>query len=352
MRDELWMKHDARSREDGKMRWFLKRTHMEGYGFFWGIIEKLHYQNDHTIPLTGPEFEGIADDLFLTPERLFELCSLAHEAGLFKIENGVLWQKRLSEEQAKRTEAQAKWTGSMQALGRRGGQASAAKRREAQIEQSSQVISAAILHDDIELTGNRDESESNSQLNNEQFEPLVDKNPPKNVVSEESEQSSQLNGDDATEARPKRTLDREIREKREIDKKEYKNAQGAKFPPGYREGCQTFGEYRHVYLTSEEFQKLCSDFGQSAVNAKITSLDSNIENSVPKYVKFKQHAACVRNWCTSDKASGKVPREEPLPNGFTWVDRNNVRGPDGKVNHVSFVRNIIEGQRLEALKNG
>jgi len=303
MRDELWVKHDVRSREDGKMRWFLKRAGMEGYGFFWAVIEKLHYQNDHTIPLSGPEFEGIADDIFLSPDRFLELCKLAADAGLFKIADNVLWQKRLKEEQETRTIAKSRWDSNMRELGQRGGLASAAKRKDA--------------------------------------------------ILEKSKENSQLKPEEPTEAGPKRTLDRRERidriereEKREKKEKNIIKNEISDSKPGYRDGTKTFGEYNNVFLTEVEYEKLISDFGSVAVDSKITSLDSNIENGVTKYLKFKQHAACVRNWCTSDRASGRVPKEEPLPNGFTWVDRNTVRGPTGETHHISFVRNMLTEEKL------
>lgn len=113
-----------------------------------------------------------------------------------------------------------------------------------------------------------------------------------------------------------------------------------------RSGTVPFGDYQKVYLTTLEFNELVSNFGKVAVEAKITHLDAQIENGVKKYKSYKNHAACIRNWCTSDRASGRVPKEEPLPKGFTYVSRDQVRGPDGKVYGLNFVRNMQEGQTL------
>lgn len=129
----------------------------------------------------------------------------------------------------------------------------------------------------------------------------------------------------------------------DLDKKELS---AEKPPPGFREGAEGCGEYQHVFLKPEERDALVSDFGVVAVESKITHLDSQIENDDKKYKKYKNHAACVRNWCTSDRAQGKVPKEEPLPKGYTWVSREMVRGPDRQLHHISFVRNMFEGQNL------
>lgn len=129
MRDELWIKHDARSRQDGKMAWFLKRTGQEGYGVFWSTIEILHYQNDHSIPLSGAEFDGLAEDLKLTPEKYLSILWAAKEAGLFKVEEGRLWQDRLKQEQAKRSKTKQNISELRREAGRKGGQASGNTRK-------------------------------------------------------------------------------------------------------------------------------------------------------------------------------------------------------------------------------
>lgn len=95
MRKQLWIKHDLRSRNDGKMLWFLKRTGQEGYGTFWSTIEVLDYQNDNTLPLSGPEFEGTAESFFLTPERYKTIINFAIDAGLFVSDGTRFWQERL-----------------------------------------------------------------------------------------------------------------------------------------------------------------------------------------------------------------------------------------------------------------
>ena len=122
MRDELWIKHDARSRLDPKMARFIKYEGMLGYGIFWALIELLHYQNDHEFDLDA-DFEGIADALKVSEIDLRRVIENAILTGLFKLQNGRVFQSRLKQEQAERSRTK-------QNAGRLGGLKSGEIRRE------------------------------------------------------------------------------------------------------------------------------------------------------------------------------------------------------------------------------
>lgn len=55
----------------------------------------------------------------------------------------------------------------------------------------------------------------------------------------------------------------------------------------------THGEYKHVRLTDEEYQKLIADYGQDATEKAITLLDGYIEE---KGYKSKSHNLALRRW--------------------------------------------------------
>lgn len=85
--------------------------------------------------------------------------------------------------------------------------------------------------------------------------------------------------------------------------------------PGEREGCETYGHYSHVFLTPQEKKSLSIDFGEGVVADKIDWLDGQIENGVRKYTGYKNHAACLRNWCKMDagkNATKKSAHEKNL----------------------------------------
>lgn len=140
MRDEVWFKHDARSRMDPKMAFFIKCEGMLGYGVFWGILEVLHYQNDHEFDL-NIELAGIADQLKLEEITLQKIVDRLVQCGLLEQEGSVISQARLKRDQAKRSEEASRFKLSMQELGRRGGKASAEKRKSAILE-TNQIVNS------------------------------------------------------------------------------------------------------------------------------------------------------------------------------------------------------------------
>lgn len=134
MRDELWFKHDARSRLDPKMAYFIKCEGMFGYGVFWGLIEVLHYQNDHEFDL-NIELAGIADQLKIEESKLQNIVERLVQCGLFNQQGNAVFQARLKRDQANRSDASNRFKLTMQELGRIGGKASAEKRKTRNAEQ-------------------------------------------------------------------------------------------------------------------------------------------------------------------------------------------------------------------------
>lgn len=143
MRQELWMKHDARSRFDPKMATFISRHGMEGYGMFWAILEILHYQNDHEICM-DTEFEGVAAQLHCRTEQLQPIVESLVEIGLFRLEENRLFQARMKQEQAERSTATAATSAIKGHAGRIGGLVAAAKRRGAKPEEIEAIRSSAV----------------------------------------------------------------------------------------------------------------------------------------------------------------------------------------------------------------
>jgi len=76
------------------------------------------------------------------------------------------------------------------------------------------------------------------------------------------------------------------------------------------------GEYCHVLLTSEEYARLLSEWGQSELSRMIKQLDEGIEK---KGYKYKNHNLAIRDWKRNEGKNGK-PYSKPLrdlSNGYT-----------------------------------
>lgn len=251
MRKEDWIKHDKRSRNDGKMRWFMKRTGQEGYGTFWSTVETLTYQRDLSLPLAGPEFEGVADDLFLTPERYKEIIQVAIQAGLFQTDGTRFWQDRLKRDEGyRRVEGEAS-KASMSAGGRVGGVLSGMKRRGA-TDEEIQAVRKGIEGGASTLEG--------------------------------------LN------------LDKTRVDKTRVDKKENTDPEGSPSPDE-----QPIEVRPHVFLTEQQVQTLQKKMNLLELNYWLDTLTNAAQQNPKKWKKqYSRHDLVVLNWRKRALEDGKV----------------------------------------------
>ncbi len=78
------------------------------------------------------------------------------------------------------------------------------------------------------------------------------------------------------------------------------------------------GEYCHVLLTSDEYLKLCEEWGESETLRMIKTLDEGIET---KGYKYKNHNLALRKWKANEKNTrGYSKPVRDLSNGYTLPD--------------------------------
>lgn len=240
-RDELWTKHDCRSRLDPKMSRFLSFEGMRGYGTFWALIEILHYQNEHEIDVEI-EIEGIAAQLNLEVSVLQAIIGSAIGSGLLKRENGKIYQSKLKQEQANRSKTKQDIANARSEAGRKGGLKSGEARRIAD-------------------------------------EPTTEEIP-------------------GVGSKPKQTQAKRIEEKRKdqnrLDLKD-KNIPEPK---------NQFGECGNVWLSKAQHTKYLEELGEKILARCVELLDNDIEKSrdslgrlnPEKYKNGINAAACFRTW--------------------------------------------------------
>ena len=68
------------------------------------------------------------------------------------------------------------------------------------------------------------------------------------------------------------------------------------------------GEYKHVLLTSDEYLRLCEEWGEPEVLRMIKILDEGIET---KGYKYKNHNLALRKWKTNERNGNGYSK--PLP---------------------------------------
>lgn len=92
-KDAYWFSHDSNSQDDPKCMQLIDQLGMEGYGIFWGLIEKLRCEKEYRLPISV--CSSFAKRWGTSKEKV-EAVILKYD--LFKLEDEqFFFSKRLSE---------------------------------------------------------------------------------------------------------------------------------------------------------------------------------------------------------------------------------------------------------------
>lgn len=89
-KETFYFPHDYNAQEDEKILRLLSVLGWEGYGIYWGLIEKIASSSDARLKISDLEF--IAFGMRTQCERITDVV---RTYGLFEIEGGYFWSKRL-----------------------------------------------------------------------------------------------------------------------------------------------------------------------------------------------------------------------------------------------------------------
>ncbi len=81
-------------------------------------------------------------------------------------------------------------------------------------------------------------------------------------------------------------------------------------PKSSKSKKRKFGEYGHVRLTDEEYQRLCDDYGQETVNSYIAKCDEYCEIKPKTYGNYN---LAIRNWLNRDNIRKRSDNCESSP---------------------------------------
>lgn len=121
-KDTYWFKHDLEPTSDPKIQALISVYGAVGYGLYWRIVEMLHSDNNHCIPLKKYIYIAIAKQMLQTVdfiEKFIPDCVSDFE--LFYIDNEQLMCKRVFKNIEKRQQIKEK----RREAGRKGGEANA-----------------------------------------------------------------------------------------------------------------------------------------------------------------------------------------------------------------------------------
>ena len=109
-KDAYYFSHDANSQDDPKCMLLIEQMGMEGYGIFWGLIEKLRAEKDYKLPLSV--MSSFAKRWGTSKEKVETVIK---SYNLFKISNNYFFSLRLKKSMEKKTliattAASARWS--------------------------------------------------------------------------------------------------------------------------------------------------------------------------------------------------------------------------------------------------
>jgi len=118
-KDAYYFSHDANAQEDPKCIILIEQLGMEGFGLFWGLVERLRMEKNYKLPLTI--LPALARIWNSSREKVE---TVVKKSGLFEIENDSFFSLRLLRSMEEYEEKKKK----LVEAGRKGGKASVDRR--------------------------------------------------------------------------------------------------------------------------------------------------------------------------------------------------------------------------------
>jgi hypothetical protein len=285
MKNAYYFSHDTNARRDPKIMALRKVYGAAGYGYYWMITEAMAEASEYKLKHKDWQIDALAMEMLCKHAAVTEFIDACVERfELFESDGEFFWSpsllrrmKCLDKMKEKRSEA-----------GKKGAKA-------------RWVNSNAIT----EVSGAMAKDGKGKERKGKEIKESKEEN---RIVADAPKSQKPENHDpDFSDGRTELT---ELAHQK-IQKHKTK-------PPGYRAGTARYGPDRHVWLFPDEYEELKTEFGEKALKQKIISMDSQIENRKPKYLKYKNHCSALRNWLTADAGKpqkGKSITEQARQHG-------------------------------------
>lgn len=118
------------------------------------------------------------------------------------------------------------------------------------------------------------------------------------IVQSLSKQCPDKIGNCPTEIEIEKEKETETEKEIEIERDKEFSDRSEKATPKTKIKKITFGEYKHVKLTKEQFDKLCEDYGENIINEYIKRIDEWLQMNGKK--PYKDFNLALRNWLNRD----------------------------------------------------
>jgi len=108
-KETYYFPHDYNPTSDPKMQALLAEFGGMGYGVYWRIVEMLHEEEQHRIPLKGYVFTAIAKQMLTSAEQVQAIINYCiSECFLFNSDTEFVWSKRVNRNFERRAELSEK----------------------------------------------------------------------------------------------------------------------------------------------------------------------------------------------------------------------------------------------------
>lgn len=96
MNQSPYFSHDCDTTTDIKIEGMLRVYGAEGYAIFWRVVEMLHKESSHKLPLKPYIYEAIAGRFLMESNRVQEIIeAMLRCFDLFKFDENFLWSERV-----------------------------------------------------------------------------------------------------------------------------------------------------------------------------------------------------------------------------------------------------------------
>ena len=108
-KDTFYFPHDYEPTSDPKIQALLGEYGGLGYGVYWRVIEMLHSDSNHKLPLKQYVFLAIAKQMLASAEQILAIINFAaKQCELFVSDDEFIWSRRVNDNILKREEISQK----------------------------------------------------------------------------------------------------------------------------------------------------------------------------------------------------------------------------------------------------
>jgi len=159
-KDAYYFSHDSNARNDPKISALINDFGIEAYGIFWAMIEILSEQKEYKLEKFPKLYEALAKQCSSEAQAMLKLIqAMIYDYNLLVEDDKYIWSESLLRRMAEKDKRREK----LSEAGKKGGNKSAAKRKNEEINQA--MIKPGLSHDKATLKQVKESKVKESKVN-------------------------------------------------------------------------------------------------------------------------------------------------------------------------------------------